>query len=153
MPSGDYSDFKDVSQEMWYADAVAYVEKNGIMAGYKDSTFKPDKKLTRAEFAQIVMNFKKLNQISDKTFSDVKEDHWAYNAINSVAKWGFMSGRSDKKFAPDQGIKREEVASVINRMEGRRPDRAFIDKFSENPFKDVKKSNWAYYEILEATGK
>lgn len=153
MPSGDYSDFKDVSQEMWYADAVAYVEKNGIMAGYKDSTFKPNKKLTRAEFAQIVMNFKKLNQISDKTFSDVKEDHWAYNAINSVAKWGFMSGRSDKKFAPDQGIKREEVASVINRMEGRRPDRAFIDKFSENPFKDVKKSNWAYYEILEATGK
>ena len=153
MPSGNYSSFKDVNQEMWYADAVAYVEKSGIMAGYDDLTFKPNKKLTRAEFAQIVMNFKRLDQNADKTFEDVKENHWAYRAINSVVKWGYMSGRSDRTFAPDQVIKREEVASVINRLEGRRPDRAFIDKFSKNPFSDVKKSNWAYYEILEATGK
>ena len=99
------------------------------------------------------MNFKRLDQNADKTFEDVKENHWAYRAINSVVKWGYMSGRSDRTFAPDQVIKREEVASVINRLEGRRPDRAFIDKFSKNPFSDVKKSNWAYYEILEATGK
>ncbi|WP_052158658.1 N-acetylmuramoyl-L-alanine amidase [Halobacillus sp. BBL2006] len=43
--------FTDVSQDHWAAEKIKTAQKLGLVNGYPDETFKPDKTMTRAEFA------------------------------------------------------------------------------------------------------
>lgn len=152
-PVGEYSSFSDVDQEMWYADAVGYMEKNNYISGYKDGTFKPNKKISRAEFAALVSRYLNLDMPGDIAFRDVKESDWYYNPIAQMVSGGYMNGKSKNKFDPDKAITRAEALSVLVKVANRTPDMEFLDKYSVNPFKDVNKNHWAYYQILEGTGK
>ncbi|WP_138160331.1 S-layer homology domain-containing protein [Peptoniphilus catoniae] len=152
-PRGNFSSFKDVDQDKWYADAVGYMEKEGIFGGYSDNTFKPEKSITRAEFAAVISKLTdSMEKVPAKEFKDVDEDHWAKTAIDHVTSRGYMRGRSENQFAPDAAITRAEVAVVLNKLTDRVPDKEFMDKYSKNPFKDLSKDFWAYYEILEVSG-
>lgn len=46
--------YKDVSPEYWGAVSIEAVTKAGLMSGYPDGTFQPEKSLTRAEMASIL---------------------------------------------------------------------------------------------------
>jgi hypothetical protein len=48
--------FEDVPQDKWYFEEVDFVSDYGLMAGYPDGTFKPDKEVKRAELAQVLYN-------------------------------------------------------------------------------------------------
>ncbi|WBW50248.1 S-layer homology domain-containing protein [Peptoniphilus equinus] len=152
-PSGHYSTFKDVKQTDWYADAVGFMEEKGFMGGYYDGTFKPDAAITRAEFAAVLYKFygEPYGHMSTH-YDDVKESHWAKDAIDFVAGEGYMTGRSDTVFAESYPITRAECAKVLNTILGRVPNQSFMDKYSKNPFSDVDAANWAYYHVLEITG-
>ena len=51
--------FKDASSiPTWAADAVNYVTSAGIINGYTDGTIQPNAKITRAEIASVICNFK-----------------------------------------------------------------------------------------------
>ena len=52
-------EFTDVSKEAWYAEAVEEAAFDGIINGYPDGTFKPEKAVTRAELAAIYSRMKK----------------------------------------------------------------------------------------------
>ena len=64
-----------------------------------------------------------------------------------------MSGVGKGRFAPSAKITRQEVCTALNKAQGRTPDKAFLDTYGNNPFKDVNKKMWSYYDILEATGQ
>ena len=152
-PTSIYSSFKDVPQRMWYAEAIGFCEKNGVISGYDDKTFKPEKQLKRAEFAMIVYRYLGYNEnYTKQTFSDVKPGYYAFDAINTLKENGILTGSLDGKFHPEAKIKRGEAATIINRALRRKPNVEFLNKYGKNPFKDLKKKHWAYYEILEATG-
>lgn len=155
VPKGEFSSFKDVDNEKWYSEAIAYMEKKGILNGYADHTFKPEEGITRAEFASIIYkNLDKDMLIHDVLveFDDVKENFWAKECIEKIAAAGIMTGRENNKFAPNEFITRAEVVTVLNKLQRREADKEFMDKYSENPFKDLDSNFWGYYEILEATG-
>lgn len=152
-PTSIYSSFKDVPQRMWYAEAIGFCEKNGVISGYDDKTFKPEKQLKRAEFAMIVYRYLGYNEnFTKQSFSDVKPGYYAFDAINTLKDRGILTGSLDGKFHPEAKIKRGEAATIINRALRRNPNVEFLNKYGNNPFKDLKKKHWAYYEILEATG-
>lgn len=46
--------FKDVKKDAWYYNSIDALASNKIITGYEDSTFKPGKDITRAEFATVV---------------------------------------------------------------------------------------------------
>jgi hypothetical protein len=50
-----YAFFSDVSSGHVNYDAIKYVQDNGIVSGYQDGTFKPDKTINRAEFTKIIV--------------------------------------------------------------------------------------------------
>lgn len=50
--------FPDVSSEYIYSDAINYVQEEGIVDGFTDGEFKPERTITRAEFAKIIVNSK-----------------------------------------------------------------------------------------------
>ena len=148
-----FTSFKDVDDSQWFAASVGYMEKRGLISGYKDGSFKPHQSITRAEFARILAAYADLTPTAGTSFTDVKSNHWAKGYIGAVQEAGLMSGVGNGRFAPSAKITRQEVCTALNKALGRTPDKAFLDTYGNNPFKDVNKKMWSYYEILEATGQ
>ena len=123
-----------------------------MLTGYPDGTFKPNNKITRAEFAVIVSKFFE-TKTTDMNFKDVKADHWAKKYVDSLVANNMMGGYPDGTFKPEQPITRAEVVTVINKAINRTPDKGAIDANPENEkkYKDLKKNHWAYYDVIEAS--
>ena len=143
----------DIRPGDWYADTVGYAVQKGIVSGYPDGSFKPNKPITRAEFASIASRFDALAQGQAIAFSDLAPSHWGYNAIRSAASKGWISGYPDNTFRPEKAITRAEVTSVTNRMLNRYADLYWIDAHRAEiiRFGDVKRSDWYFEPIMEAT--
>ena len=143
--------FTDISGH-WAEEDIIIMSSLGIIKGYEDGTFKPENKITRAEFATIITRFDEMQKIDFKTsFVDVTKDHWAYDTINYAKMMGWISGYEDGTFQPDSSIKRAEAITIINRMLGRMGDIDKINSYrSYNTFTDID-GHWAYYGIIEAT--
>lgn len=52
-------------------------------------------------------------QETEIRFTDVPKEHIAYEAIESLAENGVISGKSEESFAPDDLLKREEFAKIL----------------------------------------
>lgn len=63
-------------------------------------------------------------------FSDLSTDRWSYADIERLVAAGLMSGYPDGTFKPEQGITREELASVVSRLTFKMCllSKGFIDK-------------------------
>ena len=55
------------------------------------------------------------------------------------------------KFHPSEVISRAQATTIINRMLGAAADRSYVDSHVTNPYTDVSKTHWAFYQIMEAT--
>jgi uncharacterized repeat protein (TIGR02543 family) len=72
----------------WALKNILYLASKGVVKGYEDGSFKPDKAVTRAEaVAMIARLMGRTNEYSPgKAFTDVPQTHWAYavimNAVN-----------------------------------------------------------------------
>ncbi len=153
IPDGLTSSFTDVKPGAWYYNAVAYLERYNLINGMGDGTFQPDRSITRAEFATMVMRYFLVDPYTGAPiFSDLSSDHWAYDSINSAHAYGFVQGYTDGSFAPDQKIRRAEAVVMLNRVLQRSADKEYIQSHQDvlNTYPDVTGSHWAYYEIMEA---
>ena len=80
----------DVATGHWASDSIAACISSGVMSGYEDKAFKPDKRLTRAELAVIIVSVKHLTQPENIIdFNDVPKTHWAYKYIACVSAPSF----------------------------------------------------------------
>lgn len=151
---GRYSSFKDVKDTAWYADAVGFMESARFLSGYQDGTFKPEKAMSRAEFASLMVKILGLDpEFSEgPSFSDVKANHWARGAIGTVQSLGLMKGDDKGRFRPDQKMSRAEACAVINRAYKRNTAPEFFGNYAVMPFTDVAKKHWAYADIANAAG-
>ena len=110
--------------------------------------------MTRAQFASMMANYLKLNVGNNPIdFKDVKENYWASDAINILSSHGIMVGKSKTEFKPNDKITRAEAATIFNKVLDRKINKSFLDKYSKNPFKDLKRNHWAYYQVIEITAK
>lgn len=73
---------------------------------------------------------------NEKKFKDVPETHWAYGFVKELTQKGYLSGRSETRFAPEDNITRAEFAAVLSRMSG---DAA---QDSETSFTDIPNGAW-----------
>jgi len=107
---------------------------NGLVSGYPDGTFKPNKEVSRAEFVTLVNRaFKKQNKDAQCNFSDVKASDWFYREVASGKAAGYISGYPDGTFKPDKSISRQEAAAIIVKLLNLNTDR----QDAINNFKDV----------------
>lgn len=127
----------------WYNAVINAVVKAGYMKGYPDGSFKPDKPITRAEFATMLSHF-----MSAKTASNPFTDtngNWAKEAIDKAYAQGIIKGYEDNTFRPAADVSRAEAVAMVNRTFN-------IKKAGDvkNPFTDISPSHWAYDDILAA---
>ncbi|MDD2495513.1 MAG: S-layer homology domain-containing protein, partial [Tissierellia bacterium] len=88
--------------------------KLGFVSGYTDGTFKPERTISRAEFATLLNNAMKIESTVSINLFDVYSSDWYYNQIQKSVAVGFFSGYEDNTFRPNNPITRQEVAKVIN---------------------------------------
>ncbi len=106
--------FSDVPSNFWAKEAIAALSSRGIITGYADNTFNPNKAINRAEFAIIVQKAFEKPKVKDVIkFTDIKEGIPAAAAIDEATQTGFMNGYPGGVFKPDQGIPRLEMLSAI----------------------------------------
>jgi L-asparaginase len=105
---------KDITGN-WAKASIEKAVANGIVSGYADGTFKPNQRLTRAEFTVMLMNALKLQgDGASLTFKDSNQiGKWAVNGISAAVKAGIVSGNIDGTFKPNAPITRSEMAVII----------------------------------------
>lgn len=152
LPKNPTTKFKDANNN-WYSDEINFAVSKGFIKGYSDGTFKPNKGITRAEFAQMIAVFVKDGYPGSSNFKDVK-GHWASNAIEQLYGNKKIKGFPDGTFKPDQKLTRAEAVTILNSVFGRNTKAtsfANVNASSLKKFSDVPMSHWAYYEIIDAS--
>ena len=97
-----------------YEKAVYLLSALNLMRGYPDGSFLPLEPITRAEFSSVIARVLG-GEVSAKTrsFIDVKPEHWAYNAIETVAAMGIVNGVDESMFAPDSMVTKSQVIKML----------------------------------------
>lgn len=86
----------------WAINSVAGLMNAGVISGYPDGSFRPDKTVTRAEFTVMLVKALKLEPKAGSAFKD-------------TAAHGLISGYDQNTFGPDNLITREQAAVIIAR--------------------------------------
>ena len=146
------SSFSDIKDGAWCCRAVSTLTNMGIIKGYTDGTFQPNKSITRAELATIIARFAKLD-VNTKTFSDIT-GHWAQKSIELAAGNGWINGYEDGTFRPNNNITRAETFAMINRVLDRQTESVsdLLPTSEMNMWSDNLNENaWYYKDVQEAT--
>lgn len=141
--------FSDVASSHWAADYVEAVKKNGLVGGYPDGTFAPDKPITRAELALIIARVLKVDwstkgSLAETHFTDI-EGYAARFAIEELYRFGIVKGYGDGTFMPESAITRAEAVTMINKL----LFRGALTNASAT-FPDMTEEHWALTNAEEA---
>ena len=114
------SPYSDVAAGAWYYDAARYATENGLMKGVGGGHFAPNDTLTRAQLVQILYNRAGRPAVqTGSRFSDVGPGAWYADAIAWAASEKIVSGVGGGRFAPNDPITREQLATTLWRYAGR----------------------------------
>ncbi|HHW57149.1 MAG TPA: S8 family serine peptidase [Clostridia bacterium] len=143
--------FKDVSKDFWAYDVINVLASRYIVKGMDDDTFAPNAKITRAEFAALMIRALGIAEEPYKgEFNDVKEGAWYANAIEAAYRAGIMLG-DGKSMRPEDPITREEMTAVIMRVYSKLADYK-EENIGNTTFADNDKiSGWAKNVVANAT--
>ncbi len=109
-------DFSDTHRGYWSYDAIMTLKKAGILAGYPDGTFRPDEKVTRAEFSAMItkaLGLRDADNFSVTIYKDLSPKHWAYRDIQIASHYDVMHGTPQGNFIANGQVKRVEVIMTI----------------------------------------
>ena len=107
--------FRDVADDFWGKAAINFCVQNGILTGYEDGSFQPNKAITRQEAASILRNAFELTETTDELFPDDSAiAGWAKESVYLVKASGLMKGDAGTgNFRPTSTITRAEAASIL----------------------------------------
>jgi S-layer family protein len=108
--------FEDVA-DTDYAEAIETLTALGVVTGYEDGTYRPEKTITRAEMAKlmvITLGYGDLVAGSKSNFTDT-QGHWADPYIALAAGKGMVVGTGNGKFDPDRTVSYDEVYTMLVR--------------------------------------
>ena len=106
--------FKDLKANHWAIEPINRLVEKGIVKGYKDNRIRPDKAMTRSQFANIIQRiFKFKTKNNSINFSDVKNNKWYAESINILRENNILKGEPNNKFNPNKAITREEAIHIF----------------------------------------
>ena len=143
----EFTDANDIHEN--YQDDVNMLVELGVLGGYPDGTFRPEDKITRAEFAKMAYVLKygsddsgKLFAGQNSSFTDVEGNGnvaWAKGYINYCENQGIVSGVGNNKFNPNGNVTVAEASKMLLVILGCNADK--------EGFKGV---NWASNTVAKA---
>ena len=109
-PDPGYVDVKETSPRY---EVIAKMTEQGVFSG-SNHYFYPEKSLTRAEMAKVLVQAFHFTGASTKTFSDTN-GHWAIDYISTLAEKQIVNGYGNGSFKPNEPITRAEFSMMLAR--------------------------------------
>lgn len=160
----------------WAQKSILRLKEHGIVEG-TGKGFAPEQSLTRAEF--LAMANRAFAHVQHSTvssdanaermsvtkavyagedpaatfaFTDLSDQHWAYEYFRKAAVDGFILGYPDGTVRPDDRISRSEVAALFDRMwrqgeEVAAPQTIQLHSIAKIPFRDISDQHWSYVSV------
>ena len=118
-PSSVASTFTDISDEAYYAPAVAWAAENGIVNGTSATEFSPNTSLTREQLVTILYRYRDA-KYAESTRTEAFADYaavsgYAKEAMTWAVENGIVTGK-DGLLAPRDAVTRAETAVVLVRF-------------------------------------
>ena len=107
--------FGDVKKRDWFYFSVKFAYDFGLMKGTTEMEFSPDSYVTRAMFVMIIYRMEKEPQAGGSVFVDVEIGGYYDRAVAWANANGIVSGVSKDRFAPNDPITREQMATILYR--------------------------------------
>ena len=118
-PVNQYVPFADMDTAAWAQDCVQYFHQHKLIDGDGNGNFRPNDAITRAEFVKLLVNcFSLRDHGAQAAFDDVSADDWFYPYVASAVSAGILQGVSEREFAPQDNLSREQMAVILDRMTG-----------------------------------
>lgn len=155
LPIHYHVSFNDVTENHWAKNNIEVMASKGIVNGVSATrmVFMPDKPVTRAEFAKmLVMAQGLLDEDAVCNFKDVSQDEWYTPYIASAYQAGIIAGMPDGTFRPNDVITREQMAAMLSRaLNIERPENALelIDFADENAISEYARQDVALIVTVE----
>lgn len=114
--------FTDVRDKAWYERSVKWASTNGLIKGYEDGSFKPDKKVSYEEFAVMLDNLLKeykLDLPKVKTVNKADFDYvsdWSRDSVVRMIELGLMKTDANGKVQPKGEYSRADLAETLNQL-------------------------------------
>ncbi|PIC69278.1 hypothetical protein CSV77_14605 [Sporosarcina sp. P16b] len=115
-PAEQMSDvFKDLSIKHPAYEAIIALYKSGVITGYEDSTFKPEKSITRGQAAAMINRELKLEASTGVTFKDVAPNHQFSGDIAALNEAGIFQGYPTGEFGINDKLTLAHLAAIVDR--------------------------------------
>ena len=117
------------------------------LQGFPDGSIRPEKQVTRAELAEILYRMispdARQELTAESAFRDVGRNHWAYEAVRTMAGLRLMLGDTDGNFRPNDGVTGEELSIILERVRAQDSGKEALAALS---------SGWAAQEVTFEAG-
>lgn len=111
------SGYTDIPSDNPHCDAITYVTKQGIFGGYPDGTFRPNRKINRAETVKIIVEGFKIALLQEDGtnagFSDTVVGEWYMPYLITARQNRIIKGYSDGTFKPQQTVNYVEMLKIF----------------------------------------
>ena len=148
VPLDPQSGFADAKPKQYYYEAMLWALGRGITSGTSRVTFSPNDTCTRGQVMTFLYAAKGKPEANwdNNPFVDVKKSKFYYKPVLWAVQNGITSGMDATHFQPNGGCTRAQVVTFLWAMRGKPEPKA-----GNNPFTDIKKSNWYYKAVLWAS--
>ncbi|MBQ6810672.1 MAG: S8 family serine peptidase, partial [Firmicutes bacterium] len=123
--------FTDLPEDFYYNTPIAWAYENGVAMGISETTFAPDKPISRQEVVTMLYRYytdykgetlpEKGNEVEFRDADDIAS--WAEEAVFAMTKAGALSGYqlTDAEgvyyvFLPERVINRAETAMILSNL-------------------------------------
>ncbi|MCZ8523105.1 MULTISPECIES: S-layer homology domain-containing protein [Paenibacillus] len=146
--------FEDLTSHWAKAD-IELLASHGIISGVSATEFQPDRSITRAEFAALVVRALDIPSVTSSAyFTDVTNSAWYASTVSSAVYTGIVNGYEDNTFRPSAQMTREELAAIVVRALDYVQVAASVPASAQasllSPYSDADQIVWAHQEMAAA---
>ncbi len=111
------AEFPDVPKRHKNFEAISSLTELGVIAGYDDGTFCPEREITRTEFCALLsrtLGYTKDNyEVKELPFLDVGPEYWGVAYISFCYERGLVNGMEVDQFAPAEKVTIGQAAKMV----------------------------------------
>ncbi|MDI6731904.1 MAG: S-layer homology domain-containing protein [Candidatus Margulisbacteria bacterium] len=132
--------FVDVPNNYYAKEPIEKLAALGIISGFADGKYYPDKPITRAELALFLSRCLPAASppVKERIYKDVPLDFWAAPFIKTAVDQGWITGYQDKTFRPNWPVSQKEAGLILARF-----DRVYVMPQTTNAEKEVTRAEIA----------
>ncbi|MCF7845092.1 MAG: S-layer homology domain-containing protein [Kiritimatiellales bacterium] len=144
--------FSDVSPDNPAYEAVEFLKNQGVISGYEDGTFKPDKTVNRAEALKIIVaplvSADQLALVKQTPFEDIAEGDWYLPYVEAARQNSIIDGPPSKtKFYGGNTVITAEFLKILELANQQDPQK-FLGEIRIPLSSDVSNPDEWYYPYM-----